>query len=173
MADRRSQIDRYGEHSTNAWTVRSCFATLKMQAYSAETSASRKNRINKALNQYDQVPVQLLKEAYSYTVSSTVRVTACRNQRLNTAICKWWGNGRGLSEHLFYIRQGYPAPLPATCRGIEPTGYGAKHLYDVRVIVTPGHLPASTASIFTTRRCIFVRNVNIRLTDFTVSKYQP
>jgi len=47
-----------------------------MQACSAETSASRKNRINEALNQYDEVSVQLLKEAYSYIVASTVRVTA-------------------------------------------------------------------------------------------------
>ena len=57
-------------------TVRSCFATLKMQVCSPETSESRKNRINEVLNRYDEVPVQLLKEAYSYTVESTVRVTA-------------------------------------------------------------------------------------------------
>lgn len=89
---------RWALHECMSCTVWSCFATLKMQACSAETSASRKNRINKALNQYDEVPVQLLKESYSYTVASTVRVTACRNQSLNTPICKWWGNGRGLSS---------------------------------------------------------------------------
>ena len=47
-----------------------------MQVCSPETSESRKNRINEVLNRYDEVPVQLLKEAYSYTVESTVRVTA-------------------------------------------------------------------------------------------------
>ena len=119
---------RWALHECMSCTVWSCFATLKMQACSAETSASRKNRINKALNQYDEVPVQLLKESYSYTVASTVRVTACRNQSLNTPICKWWGNGRGLSQHLLYIWHSYPAPLTATCRGIEPTGCGAKPL---------------------------------------------
>jgi len=76
-------------HECMDCTVRSCFATLKLQECSAQTSASRKNRINKALNQYDEVPVQLLKEAYSYTVASTVKVTSCRSQRSNTAICKW------------------------------------------------------------------------------------
>jgi len=83
------------------------------------------------------------------------------------------GNGRGLSQHLLSIWQGYPAPLTATRRGIEPTRCGAKPLYDVRVFVTPVHLPASTASSFRARRCTFGRNENIRLTDCTVSLYQP
>jgi hypothetical protein len=48
-----------------------------MQTCSANTSASRKTRTNKALNQYNEPSVQLLKGGYSYIVASTVGVTAC------------------------------------------------------------------------------------------------
>ena len=81
-------------------TVRSCFATLKMQACSAETSAWRNNRIDTASNLCDYVPVQLIKGANFYTAASTVSVTGRRSKRLNTAICKW---SRPVPALAFYI----------------------------------------------------------------------
>ena len=174
MVGRRSQINRCGEHSTNAWTL--LYEAVLLPWKCRHVSPKRRHHVK-----IDQRSLKSVRRSASPATQRSLFLHRCinckgyyvRSQRLNTAICKWWGNGRGLSQHLLSIWQGYPAPLTAKRRGIEPTRCGAKLLYGARVFVTTAHLPASTASIFRASRFIFCRNVNICLTDFTASKYQP
>lgn len=150
------------------WTKLFCYP--ENADCSAETSASRKNRLKS------------LKSLRRNAIPATQRslflhcCINCKGYCVSKSTFKY-GDMQVMGKWSWPVASFalYMARLSSSSHGHMPWDRTHTVWDEVRVwrkSVTPVHLPASTASIFRARRCIFVRNVNIRLTDYTVSKYQ-